>query len=255
MHFRWQDHDYDQAIQVTGAGQPWHDDWTVGVRTRGINPGDRAFLYRQHQDRGLVAGGTFTSDIYTAPHWDGSGRQARYARLDWDIVLDRQDRLPVEELKLRAGEVKWDRIQGSGIAVPSAAVAKLHDMWGAHTSTLLFRSPDEPRASHSHAFPEGALSRVEVNRYERDPRARKACLHHWGYRCAVCKFSFEDRYGPLGQDFIHVHHLRELSKVSAGYRVDPVNDMRPLCPNCHAMIHRATGPALSIDELRAHLRP
>jgi hypothetical protein len=29
--------------------------------------------------------------------------------------------------------------------------------------------------------------------------ARKACLNHWGYRCAVCNFSFEERYGPLGQ--------------------------------------------------------
>src|SRR5262249_22821290 len=106
MHFRWQDHDYDQAIQVTGAGQPWHDEWTVGGRTGGITPGDRAFLYRQHEDRGLVASGTFTSEVYTAPHWDGSGRQARYARLDWDIVLDHEDRLPVEELKVRVGEVQ-----------------------------------------------------------------------------------------------------------------------------------------------------
>ena len=254
MHFLWQDHDYGQAIQVTAAGQSWHDDWTVSVRTGGINPTDRAFLYRQYQDRGLVASGTFTSGVYTGPHWDGSGRQARYAQLDWDTVLAGEDRLPVEELKAEVPEVKWDHIQGSGIAVPPAAVPKLHEMWVRHTSTLVFRSPDEPRGADGQAFPEGALSRVEVNRYERDPRARKACLNHWGHRCAVCGLSFEERYGPLGQDFIHVHHLLELSKVPPGYQVDPVNDLRPVCPNCHAMMHRATGPALSIDELRGHLR-
>jgi 5-methylcytosine-specific restriction enzyme A len=254
LHFLWQEQDYDQAIQVTAGGQTWHDDWTVGVRTGGINPGDRAFLYRQYQDRGLVASGIFTSGVYTSPHWDGSGRLARYAQLDWTNVLDYEDRLPIEQLKAEVPEVKWGRIQGSGIAVPPASVPKLHDLWAHHTSTVLFRSPDEPREAGGQAFPEGALSRVEVNRYERDPRARKACLNHWGYRCAVCGFSFEEGYGPLGQDFIHVHHLLELSKVPPGYQVDPVNDLRPLCPNCHAMIHRGTGPALSIDELRGRLR-
>jgi len=254
LHFLWQDHDYDQAIQVTAAGQTWHDDWTVGVRTGRINAGDRAFLYRQHQDRGLVASGIFTSGVYIGPHWDGSGRQARYAQLDWDTVLDYEHRLPVDQLKAEVPEVKWDHIQGSGIAVPQAAVPKLHDVWAHHTGALLFRSPDEPRGAGGQEFPEGALSRVEVNRYERDPRARKACLKHWGYRCAVCWFSFEERYGPLGQDFIHVHHLLELSKVPPGYVVNPVNDLRPVCPNCHAMIHRGTGAPLSIDELRQQLR-
>lgn len=46
------------------------------------------------------------------------------------------------------------------------------------------------------------------------PRARKACLDHWGYRCAVC-FSFEDCYGPLSQGFIHVHYTVELPLVPA----------------------------------------
>jgi 5-methylcytosine-specific restriction protein A len=36
--------------------------------------------------------------------------------------------------------------------------------------------------------------------------------------------------------------------------VHPVKDLRPVCPNCHAMIHRGPGPALSIGELRRQLR-
>jgi hypothetical protein len=58
----------------------------------------------------------------------------------------------------------------------------------------------------------------------------------------------EDKYGPLGQDFIHVHHTLELSLVPPGYQVNPVTDLRPVCPNCHAMLHR-TSPALTVDEL------
>jgi 5-methylcytosine-specific restriction protein A len=253
-HYLWEQDGYDRAIQATAAGRAWPGEWTVGVRTGGISPGDRAFLYRQHQDRGLVASGTFTSGVATGPHWDGSGRPARYGQIEWDTVLHYEDRLPVEQLRAEVPEVKWDHVQGSGIAVPTAAVRKLRDLWAQHTGTVLFRSPDEPRGLDGQAFPEGALSRVEVNRYERDPRARKACLTHWGYRCAVCDFSFEERYGPLGQDFIHVHHTLELSRVPPGYQVDPVNDLRPVCPNCHAMIHRGPGPALPVDELRRQLR-
>jgi hypothetical protein len=59
--------------------------------------GHWAVLYRQYQDLGLVGSGTFTSGIEIGEHWDGSGRQARYGRVDWDTVLDYEDRLPLEE--------------------------------------------------------------------------------------------------------------------------------------------------------------
>ena len=31
-------------------------------------------------------------------------------------------------------------------------------------------------------------------------------------------------------------------KKNGGYRIDPIEDLIPLCPNCHAMIHRSAGP-------------
>ena len=82
--------------------------------------------------------------------------------------------------------------------------------------------------------------------------ARKKCINHYGCTCFVCNFDFEAEYGALGRSFIHAHHLIELSTIRAEYTVDPIKDLRPLCPNCHAMIHRKR-PALSIDELRGHL--
>jgi 5-methylcytosine-specific restriction enzyme A len=255
LHFRWPEYGYDEAIQVTAAGQPWPEAWTVGVRKGGIRPGDKAVIYRQYQERGVVASGVFTSGVETGEHWEQAGRQVRQAQVTWDIVLDYADRLPLEILKAEIPEVRWDRIQGSGIAVPAPAAGRLSELWARHASQVLFRSPDEPRGLDGQTFPEGALSRVPVNRYERDPRARKACLAHYGYRCAVCKFSFEERYGPLGRDYIHVHHTIELSRVPPGYQVNPITDLIPLCPNCHAMIHRGTGPALTVDELKQQLAP
>ena len=250
----WPPEDHARAIQVTAAGGTMRDQWSVGLRTGGIQPGDRAMLLRQRHDRGLVASGVFTSELYVDQHWDGTGRPTRYGDLEWDTVLAIEDRLPVEQLELSVPEVRWHRIQGSRVAVPAAATRKLTDLWADHVRELIFRSPDEPPPSGpGQTFPEGALTRVEVNRYERDRRARKTCLSHWGYRCSVCDFSFQDCYGPLGEDFIHVHHTIELSLVPPDYQVDPVADLRPVCPNCHAMLHR-TRPAMTIDALKKILR-
>lgn len=57
-----------------------------------------------------------------------------------------------------------------------------------------------------HEIPEGAKHRVMVNRYERDPKARSRCLERFGYGCQVCGLRFEERYGDVGREFMHVHH-------------------------------------------------
>lgn len=89
---------------------------------------------------------------------------------------------------------------------------------------------------------EGAARQVTVNAYERNPAAREACIRHYGTQCFVCGFNFGRVYGPLGAGFIHVHHLRQLSEIGERYVVDPIQDLRPVCPNCHAMLHRTTPP-------------
>ena len=102
-------------------------------------------------------------------------------------------------------------------------------------------------------FQEGARVRIWVDAVERNPAARRACIRRWGPRCAVCSFVFSERYGPLGDGFIHVHHLNPISQVEGEISLDAINDLRPVCPNCHAMLHRRN-PVLSIEELRSLLR-
>jgi len=92
-----------------------------------------------------------------------------------------------------------------------------------------------------------------VNRYERDPKARQACLAHHGYACTVCGFDFAVTYGHLGVDYIVVHHVKELSTLGPDYKVDPKRDLVPVCANCHAMLHRER-PALDPNSLRQRLR-
>jgi len=101
-------------------------------------------------------------------------------------------------------------------------------------------------------YAEGASRRVVVNAYERNAAARRACIRRHGTRCAVCAISFAEVYGPIGRDFIHVHHKKPLAALDRKYRIDPARDLAPVCPNCHAMLH-TSDPPLGIDELKAAL--
>jgi 5-methylcytosine-specific restriction protein A len=95
---------------------------------------------------------------------------------------------------------------------------------------------------------EGLPAKVLVNRYEREPRARVGCLKHYGCRCAGCGLLMSDKYGARAEGLIHVHHIIPQASKKQGYEVDPINDLRPVCPNCHAVIHRYD-PPLSLEEL------
>jgi hypothetical protein len=98
-------------------------------------------------------------------------------------------------------------------------------------------------------FSEGGIRTITVNAYERNPAARKSCINHYGYACAVCDDSMEYLYGSVATGVVHVHHLNELATIGKEYVVDPIADLRPVCPNCHAVLHSST-PALTINELR-----
>ncbi len=96
---------------------------------------------------------------------------------------------------------------------------------------------------------EGASKQISVNIYERNPHARKECIQHYGHSCSVCGFNFRDVFGELGEGFIHVHHLKQLADIGQEYHLDPVADLIPVCPNCHAMLHRRN-PPFDIEELK-----
>ena len=99
------------------------------------------------------------------------------------------------------------------------------------------------------SYIEGAVKKIYVNAYERNEEARKKCIEHYGCKCMVCGMDFFDMYGEIGKGFIHVHHLKKLSEINKEYVVDPIKDLRPVCPNCHAMIHKRNVP-YSIDEMK-----
>jgi len=98
-------------------------------------------------------------------------------------------------------------------------------------------------------YTEGIVHRVVVNKYERDSKARAECIKHHGVKCLVCDFDFSKTYGDIGKGFIHVHHLSPISSIGSGYKVNPILDLVPVCPNCHAMLH-SKNPPYTISELK-----
>lgn len=110
--------------------------------------------------------------------------------------------------------------------------------------------PDEVIQSNNYV--EGAVKTVYVNAYERNFDARMKCIEYYGYHCQCCGFDFEKFYGDVGKGFIHVHHKSPLSEIKNAYNVNPIDDLIPLCPNCHAMVHREK-EVMSIDELKRRI--
>lgn len=138
---------------------------------------------------------------------------------------------------------------GTGRATNVVDTSPVHLIW-------VFELPDESSPvwlASDVRFIEGTVKPVLVNAYERNPHARARCIEHYGLNCSICAFNFEDAYGEVGKDYIHIHHLNELSLMGGQHELEPIRDLVPVCANCHAILHRRR-PAYSIEEARLMLR-
>lgn len=107
--------------------------------------------------------------------------------------------------------------------------------------SLLKVVPVEPEVT---GYADGQEKQILMNRYERNRLNRELCLQANGYICRICGFDFERKYGRIGKHFIHVHHIEQLSLSGGAHVIDPVHDLIPVCPNCHAMLHTQIPPLL-----------
>lgn len=99
-------------------------------------------------------------------------------------------------------------------------------------------------------FTEGDKQQVLSSKYERNLKAREACLKYHGTACAVCGIDFAVVYGPEFAGKIEVHHIVPISEIGKEYVVDPIKDLVPLCPNCHTAIHSKKDGVYTIDEMK-----
>lgn len=120
-------------------------------------------------------------------------------------------------------------------------------------SLIPFDATESEPTHFAQGLPEGAVLRVEVNRYERSPANRAAAIAIHGAACHACDFDFGKTYGALGQGHIEIHHRTPVSKMGGSYVVSPRDDLVPLCSNCHDMVHRQD-PPLTVETLREIIR-
>ncbi|MDD5790924.1 MAG: HNH endonuclease [Spirochaetia bacterium] len=106
---------------------------------------------------------------------------------------------------------------------------------------------------------EGVSDTRTIKIKERSRKLRAAAVDYYKkemgtLRCYVCGFSFEEKYGELGTDYIEIHHEKPICNYDdKGFQEfvnDAVKNLKPLCANCHRMIHRNTQKPLSVEKLK-----
>ncbi|MCU1612633.1 MAG: hypothetical protein JWO98_173 [Frankiales bacterium] len=109
----------------------------MGTRRGGTSAGDRVFLLRQENERGIVASGRLTDGIiFEAPHYSDPHRTAWYSYITWDTVLPIADRLPFDELRSAVPGHPWNTIYASGQQLNPPAANQLEALWQTHVRDL-----------------------------------------------------------------------------------------------------------------------
>lgn len=254
---RWHWEDLPEMSRAAKAGKLVSTRWSCGNSKR-LQKGDRAFLIRLGENpKGIFASGTIVKGSYEDKHWDdekaAAGQTSFFVQVQLDTLLDpdADTILPRELLNTPPfSEMRWDT-QMSGVQIPDKIAEELETVWESFAISNIWLLPEE--VEEAEAIYEGTVRHISVNAYERSPEARRKCIAHYGTKCFVCGFDFAITYGEAGKDYIHIHHLRQLSEIGERYQVDPIRDLRPVCPNCHAIVHRRK-PAYSLEEVKAFLQ-
>jgi 5-methylcytosine-specific restriction protein A len=254
---RWNWDTLEQDIEQVDLTGKCSQRWSCG-KIKSIQPGDRIFLLRLGAEpKGLVAAGFASSTTFIEKHWDRQDKEALYIDLDFEVILnaDIEPILTVDMLQLRTILQKQNWSPQSSESVKPDLIDELEAVWFDFLTTQNIRhNPFIPADNEiQKTYTEGTPNQVSVTKYERNPFARKKCLDYYGFSCSVCDFNFENTYGQIGKELIHVHHLTQVATVGKTYEVDPIKDLRPVCPNCHSIIHKRK-TAFSIDEVKEFIK-
>jgi 5-methylcytosine-specific restriction protein A len=153
--------------------------------------------------------------------------------------------LDINILREKLPNVRW-YTQNSGIEIKEEFIIKLIELWDYFLKENKYLNYEYEEKEYL----EGNLQQKLISKYERNIEARKACIAHYGYGCQICGTDMQKTYGDIGKCFIHVHHIKFISVVKSEYKIDPINDLITVCPNCHSMLHRKlNGKYLSVQEL------
>ena len=243
---KWNWKDLQEGISCV-SNDEWYDrPWRCV--TRKVAVGDLFFLVRLGSEpKGIMGCGYVSSNTYERPHWDPEkrdrGRKVRYVDLFF-TVLSESPIIHLEELNIKFPNYNWTP-QSSGMIIPDDIESDLSLLIQNRNRMTLSKQKE-----HLVSYIEGKPKITNHKTYDRSIPARQECIGYYGYDCSVCGFNFETTFGDLGKNYIEVHHLKQIADTGEEYRIEPIKDLRPVCANCHRMLHKQR-PALSIEELSA----
>ena len=258
------DLDLQWMIKQFKRGTLGTSEWATGT-TKTMRLGAPFFFLRQgHDHPGIIGWGRICGSVHQQPHWDPAmakaGKESNEVDVQFEFITMPDDPKaiprPLLEADRRTKAGKWD-IQGSGTRltaeVTNGVRALLQDRRVKMPS--LNADADAPWV-RVETYSEGSIKQSLTTYHERNSKARLRCLHHYGCVCQGCGFDFGLYYGPDADGMIEVHHLRRISQATKSRRVDPIKDLRPLCSNCHRVVHLpgAKADPLPIPTLRAMVR-
>lgn len=105
---------------------------------------------------------------------------------------------------------------------------------------------------------EGLKKFTEVAIYERSKKLRDFAIDYFSIgnkiSCNCCSFNFSDFYGEeIGKGFIEIHHTKPIFKYEdedlENTLKNALQNLTPVCSNCHRMIHRKWSKPLEIQVL------
>lgn len=237
------------AIYRVNNGDQYDMSWRCG-NTKRIEIGDLFFLMRLGvEPKGIIGCGYVSSQPYSLLQWDDQKAAQGKSALRTDLLFKALSENPIVSLAYlqeKYPDHAWTP-QASGVSISDEIAQELFSLIQCNKN-FSFASTSVKEVQ---LFAEGKPKSVTYKSYDRSPIARQACIEHYGYSCSVCGFNFEDAFGALGANYIEVHHLKQIADVGEEYIINPITDLRPVCANCHCMLHK-TRPPLSIDELKTH---
>ena len=239
--------EYQARVNETANFGLYEGHWTTR-RTRGINRGDTVVLLRQLDQPGIIASGHAVDEIFQDDHG------TNWVKVNWDRWVPVEKRLTRERLSEIAPRFRKP-VQQSGELLASDQSAALMEAWNElhpPAERALPGEQAEVAPIPSGPVPEGGKIRVEVNRYERNQQNRERCIAEHGTSCKVCRMDFGTTYGAFAEGYIHVHHVVPLAQIKDhdNHVVDPEQDLVPVCPNCHAMLHLHPDRPCTVEKLR-----
>ena len=194
-----------------------YDQWSCG-NSKQMKPGDTAFLLRQSTERGIVARGLVTSEVFEDDSWneeDEEEKMVAYVEITWLQQLRIENVLKLDDLKVHLPDVHWTPFS-SGTRVSDEHSSDLIELWDTHIKkfSASISPPQSPNVAAVSDDNDG--------------------------RCQICNIEIQSVYGTLP------------SSVLVKTKFIDSDENNTVCRNCY-QVARSFDPQLSFDQLKAKI--